>query len=84
MSKVIEQIVRLTIDGDETKAEVIGEAPKWIPVTERLPELDERVMMAGKRGSVFIGRRWGETLAISDGTYRGFTHWMPLPEAPNT
>lgn len=60
--------------------------PKWIPVTERLPE-------SGKE-SVLIALRWGEVDIgwCEDGRWRSefvneyedgeVTHWMPLPEPP--
>ena len=66
--------------------------PKWIPVTERLPGIGKKVLVAmnyrGKR-YVDIGDIW------SDGTCTSYTdeykinprehivtHWMPLPEPP--
>ena len=60
--------------------------PKWIPVTERLPELhgDFITAIAFEDGdilidiSVWYGKCW-ETLS---GEKCNVTHWMPLPEPP--
>ena len=58
--------------------------PKWIPVTERLPEKEE-VVLCHCRANII------ETLAYYDESWQGYsgrymkgfvTHWMPLPEPP--
>lgn len=66
---------------------------KWIPVTERLPEVGEVVLIFCKIGKMFVGycRRlysgrfvW-KILTARDSTKEVtyiITHWMPLPEAP--
>ena len=59
---------------------------KWIPVTERLPEIGSRVVACGEKGGVFLVKAEGKTTGFGrmDGgsKYRSFTHWMPLPEPP--
>lgn len=66
---------------------------KWIPVTERLPENDEVVLILCKIGKMFVGFRkqlyskryvW-QILTARDSTKeitQIVTHWMPLPEPP--
>lgn len=53
--------------------------PKWIPVTERLPNRNDMVIafyptMRGTSGEMQIHKAW----AMGDTC----THWMPLPEPP--
>lgn len=62
--------------------------PKWIPVTERLPEEWVGVLVLSRYGfcevAVYIGLRgkwritWNHDLFELDSV----THWMPLPEPP--
>ena len=61
--------------------------PKWIPVTERLPELHKRVICCGPKGGTFVAEArecsgrilWDDRQRIGK---RNVTHWMPLPEPP--
>lgn len=56
----------------------------WIPVTERLPEEYETVLLLPMSGEVISGYYDSEHKSYCDMT--GFrhlcTHWMPLPESP--
>ncbi len=66
------------------------DAPRWIPVTERLPEsVHEYVLCCGAKGGQFVG--WVGTGFITSGKVMAFkhggkgryiTHWMPLPQPP--
>ena len=62
------------------------EQRRWIPVTERLPDVGSRVIACGEKGGVFVVKSEGITTGFGrmDGAskYRSFTHWMPLPEPP--
>ena len=62
--------------------------PKWIPVTERLPECDGRYLCNVKSFS-FPGTFYRTILQYVDGGFveghiytDDVTHWMPLPEPP--
>ena len=53
-----------------------ADTPRWIPVTERLPEEDGRYLITGKRGTVY-------SLEYEDERWYGGIQpiaWMPLPE----
>lgn len=65
----------------------IGRVPRWIPVTERLPENTEDVLVFRPKMKIEIGiscrindewLRYGKDLHGND----VITHWMPLPEPP--
>lgn len=69
--------------------------PKWIPVTEQLPESGQRVLVVGLHGeAMYIGTYTGgiketayrkaKPYKINAGGYgwRSFTWWMPLPQPP--
>lgn len=59
--------------------------PRWIPVTERLPDVGKDVLCFCRANICFVlgwdGNHWHEG---ADRYYMsGFvTHWMPLPEPP--
>lgn len=68
---------------DETSFPTIDAQPVWIPCSERLPEIYERVLTADRDGNVTENFR----LNIKTGELewsKGFwiTHWKPLPEPP--
>ena len=63
---------------------------RWIPVTERLPEIGRKCLIANReivvRGWLRPDGVW-KTGVSSDEIWRKFslhppTHWMPLPEPP--
>ena len=62
---------------------------KWIPVTERLPETDKKVLCY-KNGEIKIGKYLNAKYTDEIYAFRsldmtmafGATHWMPLPEPP--
>jgi hypothetical protein len=68
---------------------------QWIPVTERLPEEDKKILVLCKNGAMFVGvmgKFYGGTeirfmtctaLNSTKLLNKGrVTHWMPLPEPP--
>ena len=55
----------------------------WIPVTERLPEKDVKVLTFGVYGfSVNYRDRFSGKWRGVNGKPQWLTHWMPLPEPP--
>lgn len=59
--------------------------PKWIPISERLPEVGKTVIALGSRGGVYTaqytgGVYWHKLNARCHMCEP--THWMPLPEPP--
>lgn len=65
---------------DSYKAEI----PCWIPITDRLPESGQRVIVCRKDGrveqGVYLGvNGWWKVYGTNT---KSITHWMPLPAAP--
>lgn len=68
-----------------------GQLPRWIPVTERLPEDRGDVLVVAywhERWGVYMGwcaperAAWSVHIGIGDRSDIAVTHWMPLPEPP--
>ena len=63
------------------------EVPRWIPVTERLPDMWIDVIICDAREDYvtkgFLGddKKWSENECVMY-DFDEFTHWMPLPDAP--
>lgn len=54
---------------------------KWISVSDRLPEINIRVLICDVHGWIFTGIRGRHGYECSMGEEPGseITHWMPLP-----
>lgn len=69
-----------------------SEMSEWIPVTERVPEVCEDVLICDRRGHIDFGflyskdgsRRWWENSDLDvieeNDAKKGITAWMPLPK----
>ena len=68
----------------ETELSKLKEQQRWIPVTERLPEDDDDVLIMSS-GSISMGyysvynEYWADYINVYNSDV---THWMPLPEPP--
>lgn len=62
----------------------ISNKPRWIPVTERLPE-DRKMVLATVDGVVRVAF-YGNYMWEEVETYSIFypTHWMPIPQVPES
>ena len=65
---------------DSYKAEI----PRWIPVSDRLPESGQRVIVCRKDGrveqGVYLGvNGWWKAYGTNT---KSITHWMPMPAPP--
>lgn len=62
----------------------ISNKPRWIPVTERLPE-DRKMVLATVDGVLRIAF-YGNYMWEEVETYSIFypTHWMPIPQVPES
>ena len=75
---------QLMFSNDVAKA-IAEKVPKWIPVSERLPEDGAEVLAWSQSGFAYvdwwIDGAW-KVNSLVDGKYEFVTHWMPLPEPP--
>lgn len=75
---------------NEAATALRGALPRWIPVTERLPENHQSVLVLRDDGGIFIWEYFDQTPTeecwIDDhlNLYSAYsiTHWMPLPQPP--
>ena len=76
---------QLMYSNDAAKA-IAEKVPKWIPVTERLPNAGERVLCYCRANiyEVMKMRTDGDWVYDTNHIYMHsfVTHWMPLPEPP--
>jgi hypothetical protein len=78
----------------DAEIERLREAQRWIPCSERMPELNKLVFLHDKFGKTVVGRHVENPYPIgyvkefaTHGIMFGFdekavTHWMPLPKLP--
>ena len=70
----------------ETELSKLKEQQRWIPVTERLPEEGQRVVIVAENGFMGIADYRSDTTSLAikflGAIVSNATHWMPLPERP--
>jgi hypothetical protein len=81
-------------NGDYVKYEdALKLAPRWIPVEERLPEINQRILAYGTwyEDGMYtaevcsygrIANRASDVCFWTASHIHPVTHWMPLPDAP--
>jgi len=75
----------VTLQSIIDKMPTINSQPHWIPCSERLPELDDEVLVTDDRGELrhCIFCTWGETwcgfITYEEGMRIKAVAWMPLP-----
>lgn len=58
---------------------------RWIPCSERMPEVETRVLLAHENRDIMIGELCDIKIFDTDNGFvklEDITHWMPLPEPP--
>ena len=87
MKQAADAIEELTSE-NESLAKSVSEASeilrrRWIPVTERLPEVRQVVLITDgiDVGTGWMNQGWWNT-SFADIQRDDVTHWMPLPEPP--
>ena len=82
-------IINQKIEGHRTVTHScpLIEVPKWIPVTERLPEDGAEVLAFNKTGFAYVDcwtdGKW-KINSMVDEEHESVTHWMPLPQPPES
>ena len=86
---IVDSIMELFATDNNVGDKLTPTEPKWIPVTERLPEDSVAVNLHTSSGVVGTGFYCKQTKSwvqwYSGGSlFADVTHWMPLPEPPKT
>lgn len=84
--------IRQSAEMNDSLVRLLQERYRWIPVTERLPQDHERVLVVNDDGKMMVAQRaeddWWHYYCAYDvdrwwtGENGEVAHWMPLPEPP--
>ena len=79
-----EQLADFLIANGVTIAKDNNVPSKWIPVTERLPKVDETVLVRDRVTGEVTTAHLNEfnSFVFRDGRGHGASYWMSLPEPP--
>lgn len=79
----IEALSKIALDEHNRAAVAVWER-RWIPVTERLPELNAPCLVYNKAQPMMVGWRIDDKRFRIPGSFLPDhpTHWMPLPQPP--
>lgn len=79
----IEKLSRYVDSANEANIALYGALPRWIPVTERLPEHGWHLAYGPTIKMEVLHFHSAEEVWSSERYYNiEVTHWMPLPEPP--
>jgi len=85
---LVDEYCSLAEENESLKSRIaeLEAAQKWIPVSERLPEKSETVLVLHDNAVDIVtyhpkSNRW-ELLWWVNADLHDVTHWMPLPEPP--
>ena len=56
---------------------------KWVRTEDRVPEHDEKVLVCGPLGGVYIAKWWRGSFQVYPEKKKWFEWWMPLPDIPD-
>lgn len=70
------------LEGD--REGLLAQIPSWIPVSERLPELNAPCLLYNESQPMMVGWRIDDKRFRIPGSFLPDhpTHWMPLPQPP--
>lgn len=69
----------------ELSGDSVDDNRKWISIEEKLPELMRTVLVCTKFDNIYIAWHLGNNDWRScEGNIQNITHWMPLPNLPES
>ena len=84
-SEAADAIEELTVINERQLLEIaVLSKPKWIPVTERLPDENDVVLITDSLdvGTGYLIHGYGWISPFDDIDMSHVSHWMPLPQPP--